>query len=59
MHADAWSVLALMAGFATMVGVGAWAHLDEETQADIARTKGRLLAGAGAAAGVLVLLAAA
>ena len=35
---------------------GVWARLDDETRAGIWRVKGRLLAGAGAAAGVLLLL---
>jgi hypothetical protein len=39
-----------------MVLVGVWVRLDEETQAEIARSKGELLASAGAAVGVLFLV---
>lgn len=56
MQDDALAVLALMLWFLLMVGVGVWARLDDETRAGIWRVKGRLLAGAGAAAGVLLLL---
>jgi len=56
MQGDALAVLALMAGFLTMVSVGVWVRLDDDTQGAIVRAKGRLLAGAGAAVGVLLLL---
>lgn len=56
MQADALAVLALFAGFLTMVSVGVWVRLDAETQAEIARAKAELLASAGAAVGLLVLL---
>ena len=56
MQADALAVLALMAGFLTMVAVGVWVRLDDDTQGEIARAKGKILAGAGAAVGVLFLL---
>jgi len=56
MQGDTLAVLALIAGFLTMVLVGIWVRLDDETQAEIARSKGGLLAGAGAAVGVLFLL---
>ena len=59
MQADALAVLALMVGFLCMVAVGVWVRLDDDTQGEIARAKGKLLAGAGAAVGVLVLLMAA
>ena len=56
MHGDALAVLALMVGFLYMVAVSVWVRLEDDTQADLARAKGKLLAGAGAAAGVLFLL---
>jgi hypothetical protein len=56
MQGDALAVLALIAGFLTMVSVGVWVRLDDETQGAIARAKGQLIASAGAAVGVLVLL---
>lgn len=56
MQGDALAVLALIAGFLTMVSVGVWVRLDDETRGGIARAKGKLLASAGAAVGVLVLL---
>jgi len=56
MQGDALAVLALMVGFLCMVAVGVWVRLDDDTQGEIARAKGKLLAGAGAAVGVLVLL---
>ena len=56
MRGDALAVLALMVGFLCMVAVGVWVRLDDDTQGEIARAKGKLLAGAGAAVGVLVLL---
>jgi hypothetical protein len=56
MQGDALAVLALIAGFLTMVLVGVWVRLDEGTQAEIARAKGELLASAGAAVGVLFLV---
>ena len=56
MQGDALAVLALMAGFLFMVAMGVWVRLDDDTQGEIARAKGKLLAGAGAAVGVLVLL---
>lgn len=56
MQGDALAVLALIAGFLTMVSVGVWVRLDDETQGEIARSKGKLLASAGAAVGVLFLL---
>jgi len=56
MQADALAVLALMVGFLCMVAVGVWVRLDDDTQGEIARAKGRLLAGAGAILGVLFLL---
>jgi hypothetical protein len=59
MQGDALAVLALMAGFLFMVAMGVWVRLDDDTQGEIARAKGKLLAGAGAAVGVLVLLMAA
>jgi hypothetical protein len=58
MQDDALAVLALMAGFLTMVSVGIWVRLDDDTRAAVARAKGKLLAGAGAAFGVLFLLVA-
>lgn len=58
MQADALAVLALMVGFALMLGVGVWAQLEDETRAAIGGPDGRLLAGVGAAAGALLLLAA-
>ena len=57
MQADVLAVMALMAGFICMVAVGVWVRLDDETQTEIGRAKGRLIAGAGAAAGLLYLLA--
>ena len=59
MQGDALAVLALMAGFLFMVAMGVWVRLDDDTQGAIARAKGKLLAGTGAAVGVLVLLMAA
>jgi hypothetical protein len=56
MRGDALAVLALMVGFLCMVAVGVWVRLDDDTQGEIARAKGRLLAGAGAILGVLFLL---
>ena len=56
MQGDALAVLALMAGFLCMVTMGVWVRLDDDTQGAIARAKGKLLAVAGAAVGVLVLL---
>lgn len=56
MQADALAVMALMGGFLTMVAVGVWVRLEGETQGEIARAKGEILAGAGAAVGVLFLL---
>jgi hypothetical protein len=56
MQADSLAVLGLMLGFLGMVGVGLWVELDDETQAELARAKGRVLAGAGAAGAVLYLL---
>jgi hypothetical protein len=56
MQADALAVLALMVGFLTMVAVGVWVRLEDDTQGEIARAKGEILAGAGAAVGVLFLL---
>lgn len=56
MQADALAVLALMAGFLTMVAVGVWVRLEDDTQGEIVRAKGEILAGAGAAVGVLFLL---
>jgi hypothetical protein len=56
MQGDTLAVLALIAGFLTMVSVGVWVRLDDETQGAIARAKGKFLASAGAAVGVLVLL---
>jgi hypothetical protein len=56
MHGDTLAVLALMVGFLYMVAVGVWVRLDDDTQLEIARAKGKLLAGAGAAVGVLFLL---
>ena len=56
MQADALAVMALMGGFLTMVAVGVWVRLEDETQGEIARAKGEILAGAGAAVGVLFLL---
>jgi hypothetical protein len=40
-----------------VVAVGVWVRLDDETQTEIARARGRLIAGAGASAGLLYLLA--
>jgi len=59
MQGDALAVLALMVGFLCMVAVGVWVHLDDDTQGEIARAKGKVLAGVGAAVGVLFLLMAA
>ncbi|MGE5161100.1 MAG: hypothetical protein ACM3O5_06315 [Betaproteobacteria bacterium] len=56
MLGDALAVLALAAGFLAMIFVGVWARLDDETRAEIARSKGELLASAGAAVGVLFLV---
>jgi hypothetical protein len=56
MQGDTLAVLALMAGFLSMVAVGVWVRLEDDTRVGIARAKGKLLAGAGAAVGVLVLL---
>ena len=56
MQADALAVLALMVGFVCMLAVGVWVRLDEDTQGEIARAKGKVLAGVGAAVGVLLLL---
>ena len=56
MQGDALAVLALMVGFVYMVSVGVWVRLEDETRVEIARAKGKLLAGAGAAIGVLFLL---
>ena len=56
MQADSLMVVALMLGLLTMFALGVWAHLEDETRAEIAQAKGPLLAGAGAAAGLLVLL---
>jgi len=56
MQGDTLAVLALIAGFLTMVSVGVWVRLDDETQGAISRAKGKVLASAGAAVGVLVLL---
>jgi hypothetical protein len=56
MQADSLTVLALMAGFVCMVALGSWVHLDDATRAEIHRSKGRLLAAAGAAGAVLAVL---
>jgi hypothetical protein len=56
MHGDTLAVLALMVGFLYMVAVGVWVRLEDDTQVEIARAKGKLLAGAGAVVGVLFLL---
>jgi len=56
MQADSLVVVALMLGLLSMFTLGLWAHLEDQTRAEIAQAKGPLLAGAGAAAGVLLLL---
>lgn len=56
MQADAWIVLALMLGLLAMIALGVWSQLEDDTRDDISEAKGPLLAGAGAAAGVLLLL---
>ena len=56
MQADSLVVVALMLGLLSMFALGVWAHLEDQTRAEISEAKGPLLAGAGAAAGVLLLL---
>jgi hypothetical protein len=58
MQADALVVLALMLGFMCMLMLGTWAHLEDETRAAIVQAKGQVLAGAGAAGALLLLLVA-
>ena len=59
MVGDGLAVIALMLGCATMIGVGVWAGLEDETRAAIAQARGWLLAGLGALSGVALLVAAA
>jgi hypothetical protein len=56
MNGDSMAVLALMMGFLYMVSVGVWVRLEDDTRTAIYQAKGRVLAGIGAAAGVLLLL---
>jgi hypothetical protein len=57
MQADSFVVLALMAGFVSMLGVGVWAGLEDDTRDEIRRVKGQLIVAV--ATGVLLLIAAA
>lgn len=56
MQGDALAVVALMLGFVSMLAVGVWCGLSDETRDEIARCRMPLLAGATALAGVLLLL---
>lgn len=56
MQGDALAVVALMLGFVSMVVVGVWCGLSDETRDEIVRCRMPLLAGATALAGVLLLL---
>jgi hypothetical protein len=58
MTADSLMVLALMLGFLSMVGVGVWAGLEDETRAAVHAVAGRLAIGLGAAIGLLVVVTA-
>ena len=59
MRGDAWMVLALMLGLLAMLGLGVWCQLEDDTRERLCEARGALLAGAGAAAGVLLVLVAA
>ena len=56
MQGDAWMVLALMLGLLAMIGLGVWCQLEDDTRESLCEARGPLLAGIGAAAGVLLVL---
>jgi hypothetical protein len=58
MTADSLMVLALMLWFISMVGVGVWTRLQDDTRAALRAVAGRLVVGVGAAIGLLVVVTA-
>lgn len=56
MTADSVMVLALMFWFMSMVGVGVWTRLQDDTRAALRTVAGGLVVGIGAAIGLLVVV---